>query len=392
MDVQALFRWMADREDAARAEREEQRREDAARFEALLTRLAPLTSQSSSTAGSASAPPDPPVAPPTPRAAVQPTPPLPSDVTYQQFREWRRKWEDYATMVEIASLPRPKQLIQLRMCLSLETQRVLEHTLQVHPSSTSPVDEVLDILQKHIKESSNEALRRRAFTTCKQATGESFADFFVRLKSLSEEIDVCKAHSTECKEAWLKHGILTGVQDEEVMQKIIALDAAATLADVVTLCRSNEATRTAASALRAPPGVRAVSQYRKDKKMDHRTKADARSAVSSPPPSCSNCGKQQHGPKDCPATEAVCHGCGTTGHWSHTEKCPAKTVQCKACSRYGHFEKLCKSSRPKSQHSAKPKPQKSKKNGRATIHVVRTQSPSGVPMSTRQQASSVRRV
>lgn len=384
---------MADREEAARAEREEQRREDAARFEALLTRLAPMSLQPSGAAGSPAAPSGPPAAPPTPKAAVQPPPPLSSDVTYQQFREWRRKWEDYATMVDIASLSRPKQLIQLRMCLSLETQRVLEHTLQVPPSSTSSVDEVLDVLQKHIKESSNEALRRRAFTTCKQATGESFADFFVRLKSLSEEIDVCKAHSTECKEAWLKHGILTGVQDEEVVQRIIALDAAATLADVVTLCRSYEATRTAASALRAPPGVRAVSQYRKDKKTDHRTKADARPAVPTLQSSCSNCGKQQHGPKGCPATEAVCHGCGKTGHWSHMEKCPAKTVQCNACSRYGHFEKLCKSSNPKSQHSSKPKLQKTKKNSRATIHVVRTQSPlSRVPETSKQEASNVRRV
>ncbi|MPD05152.1 hypothetical protein E2C01_100883 [Portunus trituberculatus] len=41
---------------------------------------------------------------------------------------------------------------------------------------------------------------------------------------------------------------------------------------------------------------------------------------------------------------------------------------------------------------AKPKPQKSKKNGHATIHVARTQSPSGAPRTTRQQAGSVRRV
>ncbi|KAK8392009.1 hypothetical protein O3P69_017551 [Scylla paramamosain] len=145
--------------------------------------------------------------------------------------------------------------------------------------------------------------------------------------------------------------------------------------------------------LRAPPGVRAVSQYRKDKKTDHRTKADARPAVPTLQSSCSNCGKQQHGPKGCPATEAVCHGCGKTGHWSHMEKCPAKTVQCNACSRYGHFEKLCKSSNPKSQHSSKPKLQKTKKNSRATIHVVRTQSPlSRVPETSKQEASNVRRV
>lgn len=40
-----------------------------------------------------------------------------------------------------------------------ETQRVLEHMLQVPPDSTSSIDEVLGTLQKHIEESSNKALR-----------------------------------------------------------------------------------------------------------------------------------------------------------------------------------------------------------------------------------------
>ena len=62
-------------------------------------------------------------------------------------------------MVDLASLPNPKQLIQLRMCLSLETQRVLEHTLQVSPDFDSSIEEILDVLQKHVKDFSNEALR-----------------------------------------------------------------------------------------------------------------------------------------------------------------------------------------------------------------------------------------
>ena len=95
--------------------------------------------------------------------------------------------------MDIASLPNPKQL-----CLSLDTQRVLDHTLQVSPDSNSSVGEILNVLQKHVKDSSNEALRRRAFTTCKHAAGESFADFFIRLKGLSEEIDVCKDHDADC--------------------------------------------------------------------------------------------------------------------------------------------------------------------------------------------------
>lgn len=251
-------------------------------------------------------------------------------------------------MVDLASMPLPKQHIQLRMCLSLDTQRVLEHTLQVPPDSTSSVEAVLDILQRHIKDSSNEALRRRAFTSCKQAVGESFADFFVRLKGLSEEIDVCKARDVSCEESWIKHGILTGVHDEELVHKIIALDASSSLGDVVTLCRSHEATRSTATALRAPPAARAVSQYKRGKKAAHKNKAEPRPATSTSS-FCKRCGKQQHGPNGCPATESSCTGCGKTGHWSHTECCTARNAQCSTCHRYGHFDKMCRSSQPKRQ-------------------------------------------
>ena len=96
---------------------------------------------------------------------------------------------------------------------------MLKHRLQVSPDSDSSVEEILDVLQNHVKDSSNEALRRRAFTSCKQAAGESFADFFVRLKGLSEEIDVCKDYDTDCEAFWLKHGILTGVPTIVLPQK-----------------------------------------------------------------------------------------------------------------------------------------------------------------------------
>ena len=164
----------AEREEEAaryRAVMAEQKRKDAARFEALLSTLTsphvPLHSASPSVSslGLTSASPGQGNvvtnhigAPSALKAAVQPPPVLSTDINFQYFREWRRRWTDYATMVDLAGLPQPKLLIQLRMCLSLETQRVLEHTLLVPPDSTSSVDEVLDDFQQHIKDSSNEAL------------------------------------------------------------------------------------------------------------------------------------------------------------------------------------------------------------------------------------------
>ncbi|MPD03585.1 hypothetical protein E2C01_099226 [Portunus trituberculatus] len=152
-DLAALLQWITVRDERRRedeAAREEHRceeetaREDrhwadeARRFDTFLTRLAllqqsaatpPQTTESSD--DEALTPPrrhtaPPPTKPPTP---AQAPPPLVTGVTYQTFREWRQQWTDYAMMVDLTRLPQPKQLIQLRACLSLKMQQALEYTL-----------------------------------------------------------------------------------------------------------------------------------------------------------------------------------------------------------------------------------------------------------------------
>lgn len=49
-------------------------------------------------------------------------------------------------MVNLCKLSQLKQLFQLQMCLSLETQDVLEHALQIRPTE-KPADEAVDILR-----------------------------------------------------------------------------------------------------------------------------------------------------------------------------------------------------------------------------------------------------
>ncbi|XP_045127688.1 uncharacterized protein LOC123514109 [Portunus trituberculatus] len=310
-DFSVFFQWFADREAAARREMEEQHREDRAEFHALLTSLtssqgapgaAPTNPQTLESPGGAQSGSG--THPPVQKAAVTPPPPLSHDVTYQVFHEWRRRWEDYATMIDLPSLTLPKQRIQL-------------------------LDEVLDILQTHIRDSNNEALRQRAFTSCQQARGEPFSEFLVRLKSLAEEFDICKAHNLDSEEAWMKHGILTGVHDEELVTKIVSLDAASTLADVINVCRAHEATR--------------------------------------------SCGRRDHGPKGCPATGVMCRGCGKTGHYALMPKCPARQSTCTVCNCLGHLEKACKQTKARSK-SQRPEKPKGKKGRHPTFHVVRLQS------------------
>lgn len=72
---------------------------------------------------------------------------------------------------------------------------MLEHTLQVNPDTTSTVKKVIDNLQEHIRDSSNELLQHRVFTSSKHTLEESLTDLFNRLKSFMAEIKVCKGHT-----------------------------------------------------------------------------------------------------------------------------------------------------------------------------------------------------
>ena len=111
-------------------------------------------------------------------------------------------------MIDLPKLSPEKQLIQLRMAVSLDVQRILEHTLGIAPDSIHPVDEVLDALQAFFRASRNEALRRRELLCCKQATGEQFSNYYVRVKNLSDEVDLCTGDPVTCAETLLKMVLL----------------------------------------------------------------------------------------------------------------------------------------------------------------------------------------
>ncbi|KAK3876080.1 hypothetical protein Pcinc_019092 [Petrolisthes cinctipes] len=122
------------------------------------------------------------VPPPTPNAKMRPTitppQPLQPDVSYKRFRDWRRRFHDYAVMTDLSTLPLGKQHIQLRTCLTPEMLHTLHYRLQVPKDDSTPIADFLATLDRHFKAQMNEALRRRQFDKycrlTKKAGEESF--------------------------------------------------------------------------------------------------------------------------------------------------------------------------------------------------------------------------
>nr|XP_027211978.1 uncharacterized protein LOC113805212 [Penaeus vannamei] len=233
---------------------EQQRQLNDERFMQLLSMIAPKPLQVQQTSPEQQAPahqlsPVPPVAttsgsPHAPITALVmgkpmiPSPPqLQSDVTYQLFRQWRRKFEDYSVLMGLHSLPPATQHIYLRTCVSLEVQRLLHYTLAIPPDSSMPVVQVLDALQQYFRNSQNEALRRRELLSCKQTPDDSFDG-----------------------------------REEELVQRLVSLDSQASLDDFVTCCRTFESSRAAASAIVAAPSqLNILSSYKRNQRRQKMT-------------------------------------------------------------------------------------------------------------------------
>ncbi|XP_069985567.1 uncharacterized protein [Penaeus vannamei] len=329
-----------------------------------------------------------PVMHPASKTVAHRPPTLRADDTFQTFRQWRRSWDDYATMVDLQKLAREKQLIQLRMSVSLDVQRTLEHTLGIAHDTSLTVDQVLNELQKHFKNQRNEALRRRELLCCKQKEGETFSDFYVRLKDLPEEVDLCSGDPVTCAEAQLKMILLMGVKDEELVQHLISTHADASLQEMVTCCRSFEATKDAASAIHSSPSqLCAVSSYKK-KQRDKTTRSSpprSQNKPSSPnSDSCRSCNRRLDTGK-CPAKEAICMNCGCRGHWPRTARCPAKHVTCNSCHKMGHFAKVCRTG--KSDYSKGPASRPKYKNCRRVSADSKTPQPVCILLTYGQTSS-----
>ncbi|MPC57133.1 hypothetical protein E2C01_051107 [Portunus trituberculatus] len=190
-------------------------------------------------------------------------------------------------MIDLSILTLSKQLIQLRKCLSPEMLHVLRSHFNIPDDTASSVQEVLDMLEAHVKDQMNEALRRRELFSCRQAVGEKFDEYYVRVKGLADALDVCKGQDDTCYEMQIKQVIMMGVRDEQLIQELIPNIPTLSLDEIVQQCYAFEVAHTTASVIASHEKMICVTSQYKANKKKQKTLAPA----SPPPPkeTCNNC-------------------------------------------------------------------------------------------------------
>ncbi|KAK7076445.1 hypothetical protein SK128_001792 [Halocaridina rubra] len=113
---------------------------------------------------------------------------------------------------------------------------------------------------------------RRKLLCGKQADGEPLIDFYVRLKNLGEEINLCSGDPLTCADTQLDMVLLLELKDEELIQCLISMDTWAALQDVVNCCCMYEVTCSTASAIHSSSSqLSTISSYKINK---HQMKKD----------------------------------------------------------------------------------------------------------------------
>ena len=227
-------------------------------------------------------------------------PQLDTDATYSKFLEWRNSYNDYAMLQKINELPLDIQRADFRCCLTEQMKLHLKCAIGINEDSDLTVVEIMDQIQKYLRQKRNVALDRVAFDERKQHKGETFDEFFVDIKKLSIESDFCE----QCYEQRLTTKIMSGIASQEVRQKLLAFNPFPSLQDVVDVCRSEESASKDSQALHKKAHIDHVKCPPKLQQTDRKDNKP-----------CIRSGYKFHKNGTCPAIKSRCRYCNLIGHW-----------------------------------------------------------------------------
>lgn len=237
---------------------------------------------------------------------------LDTDVSYSKFRIWRTSWEDYSKLQKLEQLPIDIQQADLRSCFTENMKMHIKCAIDI-TDSNSTVDNILDQIQEYLRKKRNITLDHVAFEERRQEDGEQFDDFYVDLKRIAEESELCG----NCVEKRLTTKIISGVRCPELRQKLLILTPFPSLKEVVDICRSFEtANKDSQSLENKIPIERIRNPATTNQDRSYNTQAK-----------CGRCGYGPHKNSSCPAKNTVCKKCGKIGHWEKVCRSKESNIQ-----------------------------------------------------------------
>ena len=236
---------------------------------------------------------------------------MPADITLRDLSAWRGSWDDFAELEQLERFPVSQQRAMLRTHLTVEIRAVLQLAIGIDTDDASSVSDILDAIHGYVRSKRNVTLDRVALEERRQELGETFDEYYIALREIANNADLCKV----CIDDRLTTRIMAGIRDPEIRRKLLAHTPRPPLQTTKNICRSEESARNDELELvnseNVPTNVdkiRKHSQYQRDK---HRVQNNTSPKGNQ---CCGYCGKMRRESRDhCPAKRSECSICKKSG-------------------------------------------------------------------------------
>ena len=189
------------------------------------------------------------------------------EIKLQDFATWRNRWNDFCRLQQVHSHPIASRTAALRQALGLPMQRVVDIALNIRGDGPETPDQILDIIHQHLRSKRNVALDRVDFETCTQQAGETFDDFYIRLKRTAD----CALLRGDCIDQRMTTRIMSGIRDSDVRKKLMSLSPFPTMDQAVDLCRSEESAAQSEHQFTNRHVAKVKTQHKKTEKTETKT-------------------------------------------------------------------------------------------------------------------------
>lgn len=245
------------------------------------------------------------------------------DGTSQMAIKWKN-WSQQYKWFEIATqMDKKSEEIQIATFMS----SLGADAIEVYNSFNIEGDVKLAVIkakfEEHFAPKISTTFERFVFNKLNQTEGESFDQFFTKIKNQSK-----KCEFGDLSDSLLRDKIIIGIYSDSVREKLLA-ESDPTLDFTIKMCKTYEITSIQLAELhsKTTTGVDEIAfkKYSKEKSKLQNRGIENRSAVSNNEDKfeCKRCGTT-HGKRSCPAYKARCKSCNYRGHFA--KMCTAKKL------------------------------------------------------------------
>ena len=129
------------------------------------------------------------------QAAKPPTPLCLEGNMMENWKTFKKRWSNYALLIDLAKEKRELQIALLENCLSDDVLKILEGFVFDTQENERTVQQILDAFEKYTIGETNETLERFKFAKRQQCEGESMDKFITDLRIMMKTCGYCNGCS-----------------------------------------------------------------------------------------------------------------------------------------------------------------------------------------------------